>query len=113
MDIRDVDLKGYEHVISSIEDRMLYELKLFAQSRINDIARGAETPQLAALLVEKYGYGMAKAAEVVGLNINIHNEVDVLVREINPDQKLTNQLRWNARPAALVMTPPSENKNTL
>lgn len=39
---------------------VIEEIRSYADSRKNDILRGAETPALAALMVEKFGEGMAK-----------------------------------------------------
>ncbi len=47
------------------QQRLIEEFRGYAHSRKNDVARGAETPALAALLVEKYGYGMVKAAQLL------------------------------------------------
>ena len=50
-------------------------------SRQRDVQRGAETPELAGLIVDEYGRGLAKA--------------------IDPTVTENRQRRWAARPAGL------------
>jgi hypothetical protein len=35
--------------------RLIAEIRAYAKARTSDVARGAETPGLASLMVEKYG----------------------------------------------------------
>lgn len=86
--------------------RLLAELRLYANGRKTDIARGAESPALAGLMVEKYGYGLMKAADVMGV-ADVHlltAEVDRLVNEIDPQHRKHQQYRWDSRPAGLSVT---------
>lgn len=85
---------------------VIHDLREYAVGRKNDVARGAETPALAALLLEKYGYGLAKAASLLRDASDGHikppdviAEVDALVAEIDPDWKAHRHLRWESRPA--------------
>ena len=41
------------------------QVRDYARQRAKDVARGAETPRLAALLVQKYGKGVVDALAVV------------------------------------------------
>ena len=50
--------------LSILLNRIKGDLESYAKSRMNDVARGAETPELAGLLVQKYGYGLAKALQL-------------------------------------------------
>ena len=89
-------------------EHLITEIQTYADERKKDIARRAETPALAGLMVEKYGYGLMKAADLLGV-VGSHlltNEVDRLVRELDP-QYLENQIfRWESRPAGLSVTNP-------
>lgn len=82
------------------------ELQEYASGRQKDVARGAETPELAALLVEKYGYGLAKAAVLAADMLDVPcpdliSEVDRWVRRIDPNATENRQKRWERRPAGL------------
>lgn len=78
--------------------RVLSDLKEFVQSRKDDVARGALAPELAALEVETYGYGLAKALEVAEELFDTPRSglrmlVDRLVLEIDPDAEETRNRR--------------------
>lgn len=92
--------------IPSLIDRLVAAIQEYAQGRRCDIARGAETPALASLMVEKYGYGLMKAADLIGVtNTEILTaEVDRLVAEIDPEYRKHRQYRWDSRPAGLFVT---------
>ena len=81
----------------------------YAESRKKDVARGAETPELAALLVQKYGYGLADSASLAA-NLedcpkpDLMKDVDQLVASIDPDWRTHQQRRFDARPAALALS---------
>ena len=94
---------------ASVVVRLLVrEIRDYAGSRANDIARGAETPHLAALLLQKYGLGVAKAVEVVFESPRVADPIiaalDEETNRIDPDWKEHNRERWAARPAD-VLTP--------
>lgn len=86
--------------------RLIAEARAYAQERKADIERGAETPALASLMVEKYGYGLMKAAEVLAMADShlLTAEVDRLVIEIDPQHRKHQQYRWESRPAGLSIT---------
>lgn len=85
---------------------LLAEIRSYADGRKSDVARGAETPALAALMFEKYGYGLVKAAGILGVPApdQLMQEVDRLVVEINPECRRHRQYRWESRPAGLALT---------
>lgn len=91
----------WPHLLESIERQVIGEIQGYAESRRSDVARGAETPELAALLVEKYGEGLARALHIAGLDSQVHREVDRLVREIDPAFEQNKNARWAARPAGV------------
>ncbi|RQY14864.1 hypothetical protein DF117_27425 [Burkholderia stagnalis] len=81
---------------------LIEEIQSYADGRKSDVARGAETPALAALMVEKYGEGLATAVHLMGAdNSHLMRELDRLVREIDPQYPKHRQYRFEARPAGL------------
>ncbi len=88
--------------------RCLREIEEYANGRKSDIKRGAETPRLSVLMLEKFALGMAKGFQQVedGETIAIANDIialsDKLCLEIDPDFIQNRQARWGARPADLV-----------
>lgn len=89
------------YLLEAIEKHVQREMQAYASSRQSDVTRGAETPELAALLVDKFGEGMAKTLHIVGISSDIQTTVDRLVREIDPDFDTHKATRWAARPAGL------------
>ncbi|HBQ6954514.1 TPA: hypothetical protein L8O79_001759 [Klebsiella pneumoniae] len=71
-----------------------------------DVARGAETPRLAALLVQKYGKGVVDALAVVFDSARSADPVMAVVDEevsrIDPLWQEHNRERWAGRPADVV-----------
>lgn len=91
----------WPHLLEAIERDVMADIRQYAQSRANDVARGAETPELAALLVDKYCEGMAKALYIAGFDSAVRAEGDRLAREIDPEFDAHREARWAARPASL------------
>lgn len=96
----------WPHLLAAIERDVLSEIRSFAESRKRDVARGAETPELAALLVYKHCEGMAKALHIAGLDSAVQQEGDRLVRDIDPAFDEHRKARWAARPASLTLAEP-------
>jgi len=94
-----------------ILERCINEVKEYAKGRFSDVKRGAETPRLAALMLEKYVVGFVNALRCIerDQNLNISHEIqklgDKLCLEIDPDLKENTKLRWDARPADLNLNP--------
>ncbi|NTB05866.1 hypothetical protein [Agrobacterium tumefaciens] len=83
---------------------VIEEIRRYADARKSDVARGAETPALAALMVEKFGEGMAKMLSAFGVSDgSFMQEVDRLVREIDTEYPKHRQYRFEARPAGLAI----------
>jgi hypothetical protein len=82
---------------------LIEEIQRYADNRLSDVARGAQTAALAGLMVEKFGEGIAKAAHLMGLegSDGLEREIDRLVREIDPQYPTHLQFRFEARPAGL------------
>lgn len=72
-------------VTTILESRLLNELRNYAENQKRNVAQGAQTPEVAALLLEKYGYGLAKAIQLADLpQINLIEYVHQLTLEIDP-----------------------------
>lgn len=95
----------WPHLIEAIQHDTQQELISYAESRKNDVARGAETPALAALLVAKYAAGMARSLDIVGIDNRITELADQLVLQIDPEFQAHQKERWEARPASLRVLP--------
>lgn len=90
-----------KEVLEVWEHRLLEEIRTAAQGRMADVARGAETPALAAALLDKFGWGISQAARAIGLDErNLQGEIDMLVRRVDPDFDEHRRARWAAKPAA-------------
>ena len=91
----------WPHLIEAIKAAAETELRDYAAGRSADVERGAETPALAATLVDKFAVGMAMALEIVGIDTEITRISDSLVREIDPSFERHRAARWAAHPAGL------------
>ena len=92
--------------MDALQERVLAELRRYAANRLKDVARGAETRELAGLLVEKYGYGLAKAlaiaSELAGEAApDLARDIEAVVLEVDPDAVEHRSNRWDAAPAGL------------
>lgn len=92
-------------------DRARADLEDYARSRERDVARGAETPELGALLVQKYGYGLNQALRIAADIADepppsLIHDVDRLVGEIDPAWREHQERRYAALPASLVLNHP-------
>lgn len=93
-------------VLSALQERVVAELRNYAASRKNNVSHGMESPELAALLVEKYGEGLVKALHIAENLLDVpasrlQAEVDRLVLEIDPDAEENRKKRWASRPAGV------------
>lgn len=91
--------------VAEIERRFKDKLIEEAEGRKNDVKRGAETPRLAALMLQKYAKGLTDAVSLFADSVraadNIYKLADLLIAEIDPDWREHDKQRWNARPADL------------
>jgi hypothetical protein len=92
--------------LAQAESQILAHLRDYAKLRRNDIERGAESPAMAALLVEKYAEGMARSLGILGFPSKVQQLGDQLVRELDPAYDANRKARWEARPAALTYEQP-------
>lgn len=100
--------------VDALVARVLWRLRAYVDGRISDVARGAETPRLAALLVQKYGLGLADAtAEFLEGRSGageIAKATDEAVHRIDPDWREHARLRWGLRPADISASQPIPEK---
>jgi hypothetical protein len=82
------------------------KIREFATLRARDVARNAETARLAALLLDKYGTGIAEAVSAI---FGSPRAADPIIRildqekaKIDPSWRENAQARWAARPADVV-----------
>lgn len=84
-------------------ERLIAKIRDYARDRASNVTRGAETPHLAALLLEKYGRGMVDAAAELfdgrAMMDRIQAVVDEEVTRTDPDWKANAHRRWAGRPA--------------
>lgn len=89
-----------------IIERLVQQVREYAEGRAKNVARQAETPRLAALLVQKYGRGMVDAVATIfdnpGATELISKTVDEQTAKIDPFWREHDRERWAGRPADLV-----------
>jgi len=105
------------NVLNALQEGAQSALHEYAESRKRDVSRGAETAELAALLVEKFGEGAGTVLKIAedlldGPHANLRTEVDRLVQEIDPFAAENRQKRWAARPAAIALAAPDDKAAT-
>jgi hypothetical protein len=84
---------------------LIEEIQRYARNRAQDVSRGAETPALAALMIEKFGEGLVKAGHLLGVERvdALKDEISRLVRVVDPQYPKHLQYRFEARPAGLAI----------
>ncbi|MDL5034437.1 hypothetical protein QRD43_21215 [Pelomonas sp. APW6] len=102
LDLADGVIPG--HIFESIVNNVAVEFRQAAASRRAAVARGAETPQFSATLLDRYGTALAKALALTGIRSDLQQEVDAAVREIDSDFEANRRARWAAKPASLSIT---------
>ncbi len=84
-------------------ERLVLQVREYASGRAKDVARGAETPLLAALLLQKYGRGVVDAVAMIFDNPRVADPISRVLDEetavIDPLWREHNRHRWAARPA--------------
>ena len=73
------------------------KVREYAQARQQDVARGAERPRLAALLVQKYGRGIVDAVALLYDSPKVSDPISRVIDEetaiIDPDWRENDRLR--------------------
>jgi hypothetical protein len=89
-------------------EKLAREVKEFAAGRASDVERGAETPRLAAMLLQQYGRGVVAAVGVIYESPRIADPIQTLLDEetakIDPLWKEHARERWDGRPADVVVS---------
>ena len=87
-------------------EKLIDLVRDYAKSRGKDVARGAETSRLAALLVQKYGRGVVDAVATMFDNPSSTHSVLKIVDEetarLDPLWKEHDRERWAGRPSDVV-----------
>lgn len=95
-------------------ERLVRKVKEYAAGRTKDVKRGAETPRLAALLVQKYGRGLCDATVEIFEDFRaadpISAAVDAETAKIDPLWREHNEERWAGRPADVLASPRLERE---
>lgn len=77
---------------------LIRQVEEYAAGKIGDVARGSETPRLAALLMQKYGRGIVDAVALLcdkpGIADLISHAVDKAASEIDPAWREHDRARW-------------------
>lgn len=78
-------------------ESLVAQVRSYAESRANDVARGAETPRLAALLLQHYGRGVIDAAGVIFDSLRAADPISAVLDEetakIDPEWREHNRER--------------------
>ena len=85
---------------------ILAVLSRYAKGRRTDSDMGLESPELSALLLEKYAVGMVDVIRALGLDIDVNDiasEADYLCHQIDPNVADNRKLRYQ-RVAKLDLT---------
>jgi hypothetical protein len=93
-------------LMNALQERLLGELKSYADGRKVSVSRNMETAALGGLLVEKFGYGLATAARITAELLDVPapdliTQVERYVVEIDPQAKVSREKRRTARPAGI------------
>lgn len=93
-------------LMNALQERLVGELKSYADGRRASVLRNTETAALAGLLVEKFGYGLATAARIAAELLEVAapdliTEVERSVAQVDPQAKVNREKRRAARPAGI------------
>ena len=83
--------------------QLVERVRQYAQERMSNVTRGAETPRLSALMLQKYGLGVAEAVTIIFDDNRVADPIraatDHEVSKIDPDWSKHARERWAGRPA--------------
>jgi hypothetical protein len=90
----------------AVVERLVAQVNEYARGRESDVGRGAETPRLAALLLQKYGRGVCDAVSTIFGSPRaadpVSRAVDAATERIDPDWRQHDRERWAGRPADVI-----------
>ena len=88
-------------LLQAFVERLNAKLMEEARRRADECGRGLERPEVGGLIVQKYGYGMAAAVEVLAelLDQRIPGQVerDAAAATVDPAWRENMHRRWSAR----------------
>jgi hypothetical protein len=75
----------------------------YLSGRLDAVRKGLESVELSALLLEKYGYGIIKAAQILEISDSnrLYKELDSLLLTIDPNVKENRRIRYTTAPTDL------------
>ncbi|WP_242298585.1 hypothetical protein [Bacillus cereus group sp. BfR-BA-01382] len=86
-----------------IIEKMIQQIRQHAKERAKCVLRGAETPHLSGLLLQKYGCGVIDTINELystpRASDEIYKVLDAETVKIDPEWKLHNKQRWSGHPA--------------
>lgn len=86
-----------------IVEKMIQQIRQHAKDRAKSVTRGAETPHLAGLLLQKYGQGVIDTINELystpRASDEIYKVLDEETAKIDPEWKIHNKQRWSGHPA--------------
>lgn len=88
-----------------VTEELIKNIQQYAKGRASDVKRGAETPRFAALLLQKYGYGILEAVRILDDEnrtidtAKLWKVVDEEVEKIDPQWREHMHKRWEGKPA--------------
>lgn len=90
-----------DQLLQVFMERLNAKLTDEARMRAAECQRGLETPELGGLIIQKYGYGMAAAVEILSeiIDQRLPGEVehDAATELVDPSWRENMRRRWNAQ----------------
>lgn len=99
--IKDPELKDHaKQLQADALNRTMACIRDYANTRMQAVERGAETPAFAALLFEKYALGLIESAKIIGLVTSaLSDYASQTIIGIDKDFSTNVQSRYLAKPA--------------
>lgn len=86
------DAKNYYHTM------FLNDLVQFAHGCKTNVESHLETPELASLQLQKYGFGLAAALKIMECNTTVFwDRLDQLIQIIDPNFEINKKKRWESK----------------
>lgn len=90
-----------DRLLQAFMERLNAKLMEEAAMRADECRRDLEKPELGGLIIQRYGYGMAAAAEILAAIIDARMpgkvECDAAAALVDPSWRENMQLRWKAQ----------------
>ncbi|AVT09667.1 hypothetical protein [Paracidovorax avenae] len=86
-----------------VVESLVRQVEEYAAGKFSDVARGAETPRLAGLLMQKYGRGVVDAAAIIFGSPRAADPISAAVDEatsaLDPEWRVHDLERWAGTPS--------------